>query len=270
MTHASTPPVSWSYCGDQIKLWRQVSSVTREKLSDEANYHIDYVKAMENGRRKPTVQLLTTADHLCNAKGLLVAAQKFLIPEPTRQYTSEFMEAEAKATVINSYETLHIPGLLQTESYCRALFSSRIPLVDDEVVEERTSIRLARQMILRESRPLTWFNYVIFEAALRAHVGSKEVMREQLRHLQSVAQLRNVSLQVLPFNRAKEEAIGGQFVIFDVSGERYGYTESSGITLMTTDHERIAPMEMRYGMLRCQALDLLESVQFIQEIAEEL
>ncbi|MFD7546918.1 helix-turn-helix domain-containing protein [Streptomyces sp. NPDC059816] len=269
MTNASTPPVSWSYCGDQIKLWRQVSSVTREALSDEANYHIDYVKAMENGRRKPTAQLLRTADQLCGAKGLLIAAQKYLIPEPNTQHTMEFMDLEARATVINSYEPLVVPGLLQTEAYCRHLFSTWMPLVDEEVVEERTLRRLERQRILRESRPLVWFSYVIFEAALRGTLGSRGIMKEQLHHLLEVGQLRNVSLQVLPFSRSDHEARGGSFVIFEAEEETYGYTESSGINLLTSDHARIAPMNMRYGALRAQSLTMDESMDFIRTIAEE-
>ncbi|MFD4830406.1 helix-turn-helix domain-containing protein [Streptomyces uncialis] len=189
MANASPPPVSWSYCGDQIKLWRGIASVTREELSNETNYHLDYVKAMENGRRKPTLRLLTIADQLCGAKGLLIAAQQYLKPEPHPQRSHEYMDAEARATVLQWYEPLLIPGLLQTESYCRALFGKRLPLLDDDTIEERVVGRLDRQKILRESKPPVSFSFILYEAALRTSVGGAEPMRQQLNHLWETAGL---------------------------------------------------------------------------------
>lgn len=42
-------PMTWRYCGDQLKLWRARAGVSREALAEEANYDAEYVKSMEQG-----------------------------------------------------------------------------------------------------------------------------------------------------------------------------------------------------------------------------
>ncbi|MFE9658724.1 Scr1 family TA system antitoxin-like transcriptional regulator [Streptomyces sp. NPDC005955] len=270
MTNASTPPISWSYCGDQIKMWRQISSVTREALSDEANYHIDYVKAMENGRRKPTVQLLNVADQLCGAKGLLIAAQKFLKPDPYPQRSHEYMDAEAKAVVYRSYEPLLIPGLLQTEGYARALITAYMPFVDEDTIEERTAGRMLRQRILRDGKPPVSFSFVLYEAALRATVGDREIMRQQLHHLWETQGLRNVSIQVLPAGRCDGIALNGSIVLMqDAEGERLGYVEGPQTNVIHDDQNKVSALSQAYGRIRSQALTMEESADYIRRMAEE-
>ncbi|MFH9353869.1 helix-turn-helix domain-containing protein [Kitasatospora sp. NPDC017646] len=73
--------MSWKYCGDQLKRWREKAGVTREQLSQASNYDIESVRSMEAGRRKPSLKLLQVADELCDAKGMLVGADAFLKPE---------------------------------------------------------------------------------------------------------------------------------------------------------------------------------------------
>ncbi len=65
----ANPPVAWRYCGNQIKLWRARSEVSREELAEEAGYSAEYVKSMEQGRRRPTLQLLRVADEMCGRAG---------------------------------------------------------------------------------------------------------------------------------------------------------------------------------------------------------
>ncbi|MGH3309841.1 MAG: helix-turn-helix domain-containing protein [Streptomyces sp.] len=65
------PPAAWRYCGNQVKLWRTLASVSRETLGETAGYAADTVKSMEQGVRMPTPKLLDTADELFHANGLL-------------------------------------------------------------------------------------------------------------------------------------------------------------------------------------------------------
>lgn len=73
---------AWRYCGSQIKMWREEAGVSRQELAKEANYDYEYVKSMENGRRRPTLRLLQAADQMCGARGKLIAAHEHLRPEP--------------------------------------------------------------------------------------------------------------------------------------------------------------------------------------------
>lgn len=115
------------------------------------------------------------------------------------QSALDLAELESRATVIQSYETLLIPGLLQTEAYMRALFRSTRPDASPDEIDSLVQFRKARQVIL-DADSSTSFHAVIHEAALRMEVGSPHIMRGQLTHLIRASMLPGVTVQVLPFD----------------------------------------------------------------------
>ena len=77
-------------------------------------------------------------------------------------------------------------------------------------------LRLKRQDLLTGPRPpQVWA--VIDEGALRRPVGGPAVMRGQLNRLIEVAQLRQVTIQVVPFARGGHAAAGGSFTVLRFS-----------------------------------------------------
>ncbi|MFM9447666.1 helix-turn-helix transcriptional regulator [Streptomyces acidiscabies] len=261
---------NWRYCGDQIKLWREEAQLSRQKLADATKYSYDYVKAMENGRRKPTLRLLDTVDQLCGAKGKLVAAYKYLKPEPYPARSQEYMDLSAEAIALHAYALGLIPGLLQTEEYARALISESCPPPDDETIEERVQGRLKRQEALKQ-RKGTVYGFVIHEAALRTLVGGREVMRRQLLALLEFSELRNVSVQVLPFGKCNGLALNGPFVLLESSDhEHYAYVEAPETGVLHEQGDNLSILTQMHGMIRMQALSVEESAESIRKLAEEL
>ncbi|WP_327680837.1 helix-turn-helix domain-containing protein [Kitasatospora sp. NBC_00458] len=270
MSAPAQPPMAWKYCGDQIKRWRTQAGVTREELSRAANYDIESVRSMESGRRKPSLKLLETADELCNARGMLLGAQDYLAPEKFPSYSLSFAQHEAEAIALNSYEALLIPGLLQTEEYARELISHSYPPLDDETVDARVSGRLQRQEKLRLS-PTVLFNFVIYEAAFRAVVGSVGLMKRQLGHILEAMQLRNVSVQVLPIDRAAYAGLSGPMVLLESPDHhQVAYVEAQDTGALYADPDKVSTLAQRHGMIRMQALSTEESEEFIRRLAEEL
>ncbi|MGW6912238.1 helix-turn-helix domain-containing protein [Kitasatospora sp. NPDC054939] len=270
MSAPAQPPMAWKYCGDQIKRWRAQSGVTREQLSAAASYDSETVRAMEAGRRKPSLTLLRIADELCGARGMLLGAQDFLKPEKFPSYSREFTQAEAEAIAVHSYEALLIPGLLQTEEYARELISSSYPPLDDETVEVRVAARMQRQERLRRS-PTVMFGFVIYEAALRATVGKTALMKRQLHYLMAVGGLRNVAIQVLPLGRAAFGALEGPIVLLETpEHEQLAYVEGQKTGVLYSAPDKVNPLAQRHGMIRMQALGMEESAEFIGKLAEEL
>lgn len=266
----SQPPMAWRYCGNQIKLWRTQSGLSRDELGDEANYDAEYVKSMEQGRRRPTLRLLQVADQMCGAHGLLEAAQEYLKPEKHPERSHEFMALEKDAIALHSYESLLIPGLLQTEEYARALISGRCPPLDDETVDTRVTSRLGRAEMLT-SNPTVLFNFIVYEAALRTMVGGATVMQRQMYHMLEVAELRNVSVQVLPEGRPAYPALSGPLVLLETAEHNlYSYTEAQGTSVLCGAADKVSDHTQRYGVIRMQALSAEESMQFIREAAEKL
>ncbi|MHB9759285.1 helix-turn-helix domain-containing protein [Streptomyces sp. BYX5S] len=110
-----------------IKLWRTEAGVDREVLAKEAGYASEYVKFMENGRRKPTLRLLQVADQLCGAGGKILAAQEYLKPDPHPQRSQEFIAQERDAIAFSSHEPLLVPGLPQAPEYAKVLIGAMWP-----------------------------------------------------------------------------------------------------------------------------------------------
>jgi hypothetical protein len=128
------------------------------------------------------------------------------------QWFRTYVDLEAAATLIRTYEGQFVPGLLQTDDYMRALVHGAHLEETNEDVGRRVRLRMARQTLLtREQPPRLWA--VVDEAALRRPVGGPEVMRAQLERLLEASKLPNVTLQVLGFGVGAHPAMGSSFSI---------------------------------------------------------
>ncbi|MFK8847225.1 Scr1 family TA system antitoxin-like transcriptional regulator [Streptomyces sp. Ac-502] len=263
------PPMAWRYCGNQIKLWRGQAEVSREELAEEVGYSAEYVKSMEQGRRKPTVHLLRVADQMCRARGMLTAAEEYLQPDKFPSYSADYMRYEADALAVNSYQAQLIPGLLQTEAYARTLMEGRWPPADRETIEQRVAFRMERQALLdRETRT---FTFVINEIALRHVVGTKKDHGEQLHRLLEAGERRNVILQVLPLRDGASPALFGPFNLLETpEHDRIAYEEGHLGGVLCADPERVNQISQRYELLLQMALRAEDSARFIEKLAEEL
>ncbi|MFE9765187.1 Scr1 family TA system antitoxin-like transcriptional regulator [Streptomyces sp. NPDC005808] len=94
--------------------------------------------------------------------------------------------------------------------------------------------RTERQAILTERRPPVALSFVLYEAVLRG----PQADAEQLRHLLEVSRPRNVSLQVLPFERAVSAALLGPMALLETRDhERSALTEGPFASDLSADPE---------------------------------
>lgn len=110
-----------------------------------------------------------------------------------------------------NYESLFVPGLLQTEDYARAVIRGGLPHASRDEVERRVEVRMERQALLHNENPLNVWS-IVDEAALRRQVGGAAVMQAQLRYLMEVSELPHVTLQVIPFDVGAHAGMPGSFV----------------------------------------------------------
>lgn len=126
----------------------------------------------------------------------------------------QHMDLEAAAAEFRSWEGQHIPGLLQTPAYARALIEAGIPALGAAEQEQWVALRMERQRHLVDGPAhlsLLWV--IIHDAALHTMVGGSEVMRRQLAHLMAMTELEYVQIQVMPFS-AGAVAASEPFTIF--------------------------------------------------------
>ncbi|QKW27620.1 helix-turn-helix domain-containing protein [Streptomyces seoulensis] len=89
---------------------------------------------------------------------------------------------------------LYVPGLLQTETYARAVFSARVPELTPDELEMRVRHRLEGQQVTIP------YELVIHESALRIRVSGRAAARAQLAKLLEYSEADNVTMRVIPFD----------------------------------------------------------------------
>ncbi len=106
----------------------------------------------------------------------------------------DLSELEHHARFLRHVAILYVPGLLQTEDYSRAVFSSRLPELTSDEVELRIQHRKARQEFT------TLYEAVIHEAALRIRVSDRAAARAQLTRLLELSEADHITVRVIPFD----------------------------------------------------------------------
>ncbi|MET8027886.1 helix-turn-helix domain-containing protein [Streptomyces avermitilis] len=121
----------------------------------------------------------------------------------------DLAELEHHAAHLRSFESVHIPGLLQTEEQVRAMYAASVSGFSEEQVDARTEFRLRRQGVLDKVR----YEVVIHEAALRVRVADRKVARRQLVHIVEQSERAQVTLRVVPFDLDGFTRIGNAMLI---------------------------------------------------------
>ncbi|MFS7875772.1 helix-turn-helix domain-containing protein [Streptomyces asiaticus] len=112
---------------------------------------------------------------------------------------ADLAELEHHAHGLRVALVIHIPGLLQTVDYARAVIHEAAPPLRAYEVEYRLSHRMKRQAILHGDRSVP-YTAIIHEAALRMQFGGTDTVRAQLEHLLAISEAHNVVIQVIPFS----------------------------------------------------------------------
>jgi transcriptional regulator with XRE-family HTH domain len=181
----------------------------------------------------------------------------------------DFLNVEAALVALRQLETMVIPGLLQTADFTRALTNGGSPGLAADVVERRVIARMARQQILTRKDPLR-LHVIIDEAILERPVGTRIVMRNQLRRLIDEAATDHVTVQVLPKKAGANPAMNGPFSVLTLPEPipDFGYAEGPGGAVYIEDRELVRACILKWGILTERALCQADSVDLIKEAAK--
>lgn len=102
-----------------------------------------------------------------------------------------YLTAEANATMLRCWAPLIIPGLLQTETYARAVLA--IDTYTPERLAELLAVRMERQQVLGRA----YFTVIIDASVLSRNIGDATVMADQCGHLAAMAERPNIALHVV-------------------------------------------------------------------------
>lgn len=128
-----------------------------------------------------------------------------------RQHLRLLVDMEHSCHRYRSYQSLIVPGLLQTEDYMRRTARAWRPSLLPAEIDKNTADRLGRQAVLDDGDKQFWF--LIDEAAVRRSEGGA-VMLQQLVQLTEVIDRPNVELQIIPFDAGYYMGQGHDYTIF--------------------------------------------------------
>ncbi|WP_393097172.1 helix-turn-helix domain-containing protein [Streptomyces sp. LN325] len=255
--------------GKVIKMWRERAALKQSELGTAIGYSEEQVSSVERGRRAPRRQFLEAADQALGAAGMIAGLAKDVEEARYPKKVRDLAKLEGEAVEICAYGNTVVHGLLQTEEYARALYGMRRPLFTEDEMERLVAARLARQEVFAQQPPPI-FSFVQEEVTLRRPLGGRMVMRRQLEHLLDIGRRRNVEIQVMPTDREDHAGLAGSLHLLKLrEGDTVGHNEVQLTSRLISNPKETQVLEIRYGIIRAQALTPRDSLAFIEKALGE-
>ena len=278
----STPTVRHRRLAIELRRMREAAGMTQEDVAERTGKDRSTLYRLENAQQRPQRSTLIQLMDLYRVDGqqrdelltLLREAKQRGWMQPRRsdlpEIYSDYIGFESEARAISNYESLFIPGLLQTEDYARAVITGTLPHATPDEVESRVSARMERQDLLTgDDPPRLWA--IMDEAALHREVGGPAVMRQQFDRLRESAARPHVTVQVIPYAAGAHPGMTGSFIVLefpDPADPSLVYLESMAGDLFLEDDQELRRYVVMFDHLRAAALRPAESVTLISATAE--
>ncbi|MFJ8955218.1 DUF5753 domain-containing protein [Streptomyces sp. NPDC102381] len=181
-----------------------------------------------------------------------------------------FMGLEYEASLIRSYETHFVHGLLQTEAYARAVIREGPGGRREEDIDRHVAVRLERQQILTAGNA-PQVHAVLDESALRRR-GESRVMSDQLHHLIEVSERENVRLQIMPLSAGGCPSGAGSFSILRLAEPEPAdivYLEQLTSALYLDSRSDVAQYEMAMAELQQNSLTPQQSRDLLRRLTRQ-
>ena len=273
-----SPTVRRRELGALLRKLRTEKGLTVEQAADQLMFSMSKLSRMETGHGAPSRRDIRDLCALYEVTDEAERKRMMNLAVEGRQagwwqsydlnQFADYVGLEADAVSVKNYQSILIPGLLQTPEYARAVNEAVIPQPDPERLEEQTEVRLRRQDRLTQDPPLR-FGVILDEAALHRVIGGPAVMEAQLRHLTELSKLPNVTLQVIPFSAGAHPAMDSTFNVLEFADAVPGVVYVEGLVgwvymKRSRDVERYARV---FERLCHVALPPRESVELIEKAA---
>jgi hypothetical protein len=123
-----------------------------------------------------------------------------------------YLSLEPAASLVRTYDTALVPELLQTEEYAEAAIRMTGHARSAMLVRRLVELRMRRQELLNQrGAPRIWV--IVDETALRRRVGSAITMRTQVKHLISISDQPNITMQIMPLDTRVHAVAGGPITL---------------------------------------------------------
>jgi transcriptional regulator with XRE-family HTH domain len=275
-----SPTIRRRRLGAELRRYRDAAGVTIDVVADRLGCSPSKVSRIETGHTSATPRDVKDMLDIYGIDGA-TSDELVQIAREARQkgwwhpfstvLTGAYVGLEAAAKSIRAYEQQVIPGLLQTDKYAIALIRAARLGDSDQEIEQRVRVRMARQALLIQDDPIDLW-VVLDEAVVSRPVGGDGVMREQLLRLAEMADLPNVTLQILPFAAGAHAGMDGTFSILDFPDAEdpdVVFVENATGGLFLEKADELRKYNVIFESIQASALSREESRNMIGTLAEE-
>jgi transcriptional regulator with XRE-family HTH domain len=286
MAEGGSPLVQRRRLRAELKKARQVSGLTQEQVAVEMDWSLSKIIRIEAGASgisandlRALLQLygVKDPDRIASLLALARVARErswwSAYQDVAPQSLLQLIEYESEAHAVRQFETLFIPGILQTEDYARAVLQNHYdegPGSDQlrVLVELRT-----RREDLFDAENGPSFHFILDEAVVRRLVVGASVMRRQLRRLIEVANKPNITIEIIPFSVGLHAGMKGPFEIIEFtnpSDSDIVFMEGPRVDIISDDPEEILKYREAFEGLVKASLGPRDSLTLIARIADEM
>jgi transcriptional regulator with XRE-family HTH domain len=146
---------------------------------------------------------------------LRLAEDAHILGSTVPRWLDTYAEHEADARRITEFQCVVLPEILQTEDYTRTQLT---PAGHPEaLIEHETQARQQRAALFNRGIPPR-FDFIVHEWLLRAPVGDRDVMSDQLHHLLRLSVRPFLTLRILPASAGAHAGQTGPFQLLDFTG----------------------------------------------------
>lgn len=284
VTKRQVPTVRLRRLAAELRRLRAGAELTREEVTEATGINMATIYRIESAKVRPQRRTLVSLLQLYGVPELRRGEILSLLQETgdlgwlrpfhvdLRDEYVEYIGLEAEARAVWNYESLYIPGLLQTEGYARAVIGSVLSTADEGEIDRRVQARIERQAVLVKDDPLQ-LRAVMDEAAVRRMVGGPEVMQAQLRHLLVAAAESSVTIQVIPFGSGAHAGMPGSFVLMsfpEAEEPEIIYVDSMAGDVFIEAEADLRRYGEIFDRLRALALSPEDTLGLLAQAAEEL
>lgn len=234
MAHPESPVIQRRRLRAQLKHARKEAGLTQKEAADLLAWHPSKLIRIEGGASPIAIEDLIG---LLNRYGFTDQAEidkwvdvahasrkkswwdQYRESIPATHYT--FLEYEASATRLRTFQALLVPGLLQTRAYSEAVINAYSP--SEEGAKRGMEIRETRKEQLLDADAGLEMFFILDEAVIHRWVGGPAVRHEQLLWLEELNRRPNIRIQVVRFREGAHAGMRGAFTIFEVPFEDEDY-----------------------------------------------
>ena len=208
--------------GAELRRLREAAGLTLLEVSELVGISQSHLSKMELGKRTQQIEDVASLCTIYKAFGqerrdlLELARNSTELGYWQRRMQTSFGSRiatlrllESRATALFDFETMFIPGYLQTVPYMQAIMRGGI-VDDEEEIDRRVVARIQRQTQLRRRR--TELTAIVCESTLRTQIGGTAVMRDQLNYVVEAAARPNVTFRVVPTSVGMHPGFEGPFL----------------------------------------------------------